>query len=270
VVQGIAQSPTYTVHIAGRSAMLRVFVSLDGADSVDGVSARVRHYARGQPHGELASPAQTIFATSSPGDLTHTFNFNLPANWLTSDSAYVVELDNANELAEIDETNNRYPAAGEQSFGFVPVPTLEVVIVPVRYKGILPPLDDLSYLTWMPERVLPVAHIDYSVRATPYVFEGDLGTSTGWGELLAAIDGVRAAEGGYDGRRRLLRRLLHRPGLRQYAHPHRLQDRDRLRRVRDQSPGGQRDVRARVGSQLWPAPRTLRRATQRGPGLPLC
>ena len=194
LIQGVTLADSYMVHVAARPALLRVFVSLTGAESLAGVTARLRHYVSGQAQAELQAGPQTIHASTSPGDLTHTLNFKLPAAWLTANSAYVVELDPANALAETNEANNRYPHKGEQSFNVIDVPALDVVIVPVTYKGHTPPLDDLSYLTWMPEKVLPVSEIHYTVRATPYEFAGDLRSATGWGQLLAAVDAIRAAE----------------------------------------------------------------------------
>src|SRR5687767_6252170 len=40
VIQGITQGDSYTYHVAGRPALLRVFVSIAGGSSLSGVTAR--------------------------------------------------------------------------------------------------------------------------------------------------------------------------------------------------------------------------------------
>ena len=49
VVQGITMSDSYTVHVAHRPALLRVFVNLSGPDHLEGVSARLTRYVGGAP-----------------------------------------------------------------------------------------------------------------------------------------------------------------------------------------------------------------------------
>jgi hypothetical protein len=194
VVQGVDMDDRYTVYVAGRPAWLRVALAVSGDGPWDGLSARLTLYADDEPIAILVTEPITLAANATPADLNQALHFSVPGQWLTVGNSYVVELDPANTLAETDETNNRYPATGTQAFDLTSLAPLEVVIVPVVYQGKPPPLDDLSYLTWMPERVLPLAQITYTVRPLPYVFSGDLGTAGGWSALLAAIDAIRAAE----------------------------------------------------------------------------
>ncbi len=195
VVQGVTLGDSYTFHVAGRPALVRVFVILTGnGASVSGVSARLRRYVGGVQQAQLTAGPLTIPPATNEGNLSHTFNFNLPAGWLTVGSAYVVDLDHDNDLPETNEGNNRYPATGQQSFNFTNMAALNIVIVPVTYKGHTPPTVDLSYLSWMPPKILPVSQINYSVRPTPYTFNGDLTQGSGWIDLLEEIDGVHSAE----------------------------------------------------------------------------
>ncbi len=208
VVQGITMSDSYTVQVAHRPALLRVFVNLVGPSSVAGVLARLTRYVGGNPQDSLMSGPTTIQAATNEGNLAHTLNFSLPDGWLASGTSYVIELDPLNALAESNESNNRFPGGGQQSFNFVNVPTLEVVIVPVRYARPGAPVSepetgDLSYLTWMPFKVFPVSQINYTVRGSVYTFNGDLRYSSnggqGWSDLLYAITSIHNAEDpGYD------------------------------------------------------------------------
>jgi hypothetical protein len=141
--------------------------------------------------------AGPIFAPAAPdaGDLRQTLNFALPNHWLAPGTGYSLELDPDNALPERDEANNRFPAGGAQSFNFTNAPALDVTLVPISYRGRTPNLTDLSYLTWFPERVYPVAIINYAVRPVPLVFDGDLRTGAGWSSLLLAVTSLHAQPG---------------------------------------------------------------------------
>jgi hypothetical protein len=197
LIQGVTLGDTYTTHIAGRPAMLRVFVSLTGASSLPGVSARVQRYVGGGLQNTLTAGPLTVNAATSEGNLNHTFNFNLPASWLTTNSTYVVELNHDYAFHESSLSNNRFPAAGQHSFNLASQAPLNVVVVPVKYKNFFPPTGDLSYLTWMPSKVLPVSQINYSLRSTVHTFNdanGDLTTGSGWSSLLNQINTIHFNE----------------------------------------------------------------------------
>lgn len=190
LVQGITMGDSYTFHVANRPALLRVFVSLTGGSSLGDISARLRRYVGSVEQNQMTVGPQTVVAAPSEGTLSHTINFALPAGWLTTGSSYVVELDSANVVAETNESNNRYPPAGTQPFNAINMAPLNVVIVPVIYKGITPPLVDLGYLTWMPMKVFPMSQINYSVYPVPQVFGGSLTSGSGWSQLLGQINGL--------------------------------------------------------------------------------
>ncbi|MCC7360873.1 MAG: hypothetical protein IT317_15430 [Anaerolineales bacterium] len=200
VIQGITLGDSYTVHVAHRPALLRVFVTVTGPDHLEGVAARLTRYVGGNPQDSLTVGPQTVFAATNEGNLAHTLNFSLPAGWLAPGTSYVLQLDPDNLLPESDEGNNRFPSgSGQQAFNFVNVPTLDVVIVPVQYARpgapvSLPPTADLSYLTWMPFKVFPVSQINYTVRGSALNFTGDLRTGGGWNALLDAVTTIHAGE----------------------------------------------------------------------------
>lgn len=199
VIQGITLSQPYRVYVAGRPALVRVFVNVTGAGSVAGVSARLTRYLGGAPQDSLLAGPITAVASPNEGSLAETINFDLPSAWLEAGAAYVLDLDPANAVDETDETNNRYPAAGTQPFNFAGAPTLEVVIVPVVYARpgapvTQPDTSNLDYLTWMPFRVYPVSQIVYTVRSAPLQFTGDLRTGSGWNALLNSVTSVHNAE----------------------------------------------------------------------------
>lgn len=202
IIQGTTLSSTYRVHVANRAATFRVFVVLGGGLTSAAVSGRLTCFQSGSPTTALTMTA-TIPATASEGTLSQTLNFSLLAAspCLNAGSAWLVELDPANALAESDEGNNRYPASGLYDPALATVDPMTIVIVPVSYKGTLPPghtdLNQLGYATWMPIKVFPAPQVNYELRP-PITFFGDLTASSGWSALLNQVTALHNAEGNPD------------------------------------------------------------------------
>jgi hypothetical protein len=189
IIQGITMGSAYTVQVAGRPALVRVFVSLTGASSQGGVMGRLTRYVDGLAQDSLSAGPITVLSSTNEGSLLATLNFNLPASWLAAGTSYVFELDPGNTIPEVNKSNNRYPASGQASFNFQNAPVLNVVLVPVHYArpgapATDPPTGDLSYLNWFPIKVYPLAQINFSVRQSSLAFAGDLRTGAGWESLL--------------------------------------------------------------------------------------
>jgi hypothetical protein len=203
VVQGITMSDAYTVHIANRPTIVRVFAGLAGPDSVSNVTARLTRYVGGVAQASpLTAGPMTVYTNTSEGTYSHTFNFNLPANWLTVGTSYVVELDINNTVSEISEGNNRYPASGAQSFDFVNVDALDIVLVPIAYtyNGVTyrPDTSRTNYLSWLNLELFPVHQINYTWRSEfAWNQMGDqpvLKDGTGWSALLNAVTSLHSSE----------------------------------------------------------------------------
>ncbi len=203
LIQGATMSDSYEVHIAGRSATLRVFVGLTGASSQTNVNAQLTAYRNGSvlANAPITASNGPITAVSSPseGSINDTLNFTLPSAWLQAGTSYVLTLDPANVVPETNEANNNHPASGQQSFNFVNADALDVVIVPVAYQRngsgstYYPNMSDWSYLTWMPMQALPVSTINYSIHST-VTFTGELSSGGGWSSLIQQIEAIHASE----------------------------------------------------------------------------
>ncbi len=201
IIQGITLSNAYTVQVAGRPALVRVFVNLAGAGAQPGVSGRLTRFVGGNPQDSLDTGPITVLDATSEGSLAETLNFTLPGNWLVAGTSYVLQLDPGNSVTETDEGNNRYPPGGQASFNFQGAPTLDVVVVPVHYAhsgapATDPPIGDLSYLTWMPIRVYPLSQINYTLHGS-VTFNGDLSAPDGggWENLLNQITTLHSMPG---------------------------------------------------------------------------
>jgi hypothetical protein len=199
LIQSVAMSDAYRLYVADKPAVLRAMVKLQGRTFIEGLTARLTRYQDGVAKDTLQVGPVTLFAASGEDGLPDTLSFNLPAKWLTSGTGYTLQLDPGQVITETIETNNRYPAAGIESIPVVNTPVLDVVIVPVTYARpgapvTTPPVNDLSYLTWMPAQVYPVSRVNYTVRSTPYTFTGDLREDSGWSQLLDEITAIHAVE----------------------------------------------------------------------------
>jgi len=200
IIQGITMGDAYTVQVAGRPALLRVFVGLSGAGSQAGVTGRLTRFVGGIAQDALDAGPIAVLGSTSESSLAETLNFNLPGSWLAAGTSYALQLDPGNAIRETNEANNRYPAGGQASFNFQDAPTLNIVIVPVHYarSGALatdPPTADLSYVTWMPIKVYPLARINYTLHSS-ITFSGDLRPTngSGWEQLLNQVTDVHTME----------------------------------------------------------------------------
>jgi hypothetical protein len=188
ILQSITM-PAPQIYIANKPTLLRAFVSVEGAASQTGVTGRLTRYVNAVPLDTLQAGPITAPYRMEEGEMLAALTFNLPSEWLVPGTAYVLELDPHNTIAETNEDNNRYPASGSQQIKFLNVPVLEIVIVPVTYARAgapvtTPDLSDLSYLTTFFEQVYPVAEVQYSIRTAPFIFTHDLRDRDTWNVLL--------------------------------------------------------------------------------------
>lgn len=166
VIQGSALSPSYAVYVADRLTMLRAYVTVNDGTRISSITARLFGFNEtGKSVGWLDSNAVT--APSLESAMASTLNFKLPASWSKPGYSYYIQLDPNNTIVELNKNNNRYPTSGTMAFNFTNVAPLKVTIVPIVYLpyGLpvptIPKIDDLSYLEWMPGKVLPVSIIEY-------------------------------------------------------------------------------------------------------------
>lgn len=206
LIQGITMSNAYRVNIANRAATLRVFpgfASTNGSTSVGNVSARLT--CNGTTTVD-AGPI-TVYQSPSEGNLGHTLNFSLPSGCLTPGSVYNIQIDFLGVVAEYDESNNRWPAAGDTSFNYVTPDAVKVMFVPIDYRpqgcggpGFLPDTTTQGYLTSYPGKVWPASTITYLSWHAPLQFCLPLGDFTGanWDQLLYAVTALHDGEGNGD------------------------------------------------------------------------
>ena len=186
--------------IASREGLARAFVQ---ANQLSDQTVTVRlHYKSASEEGylDLSGPASAP-TQAEEGDLGSTFNAMLDKTLLTPGLKIAVEIDPENEVTERNEDNNRYPASGFVSLKMVQVPTLNLTLVPVSYKGNTPKLDQAAQDALLEQTRLlyPLSDIKVNVHA-PYTFSGTLEarSESGWNDLLSQLTNLRAMDGSAD------------------------------------------------------------------------
>ena len=174
--------------VAGRDALLRVFVEVDESHEL-----LARLYLDEDP--TPIEIKQTIARTSLDDKLDSTLNFDIPGAKLTPTTKYRIAV---GEM-ELAPTNNpdapAYPATGSD-----PLPaesageSLKIVLAPISYKGVVPEMtaeliklySDGFYAMY------PAPKVEVTVRAEPIVWTKDVDPSgLGWSQLLDQVAKVR-------------------------------------------------------------------------------
>jgi Peptidase M66 len=174
--------------VAGRDALIRVFLEVDESHEVLG-----RIYLDDDP--TPIEVKQTIALTSTDKKLDSTLDFDIPGAKLTRTTKYRLAV---GEM-ELNPTNNpdapTYPATGTD-----PIPaesvgeTLKIVLAPISYKGAVPDLtpDLIKQYTDGFYAMYPVPKVEVTVRAEPIVWTQTVSPNgAGWDTLLDHVAKVR-------------------------------------------------------------------------------
>lgn len=187
--------------IAGRSALLRVFVT---GDKVNFFRPRPRatFYRDGAPIHEmrLDPAADRIPTEPEEGRLDRSFNGVVPGRVLQPRVELVVELDPDGAVPAVPGSDRRVPAEGRLRLEVLTVPPMDLTVVPVVHSA-----DAETVLTWVEgmtetspgmefvRSILPIGELKLTVNE-PYRTTADLSTAAGWLGLLREIRVLRLTE----------------------------------------------------------------------------
>ena len=193
--QSVQTSTNSVSLIAGKPALLRVFAQATGATTPPVAEVTVRAQRGGIALGSLTLGPEAVAAQPTAGDLTSTFNFDLPTEWLSGDVTLTATIDAVNTVPEANESNNSYTS----NFSFLEVAPLQLTIIPINYTDtrtgqqfVDAPHDPIS--DWL-RGAFPVSQIDVSYHV-PFAFSGDLRQPGEWQRLLEGLTTLWAAEVG--------------------------------------------------------------------------
>lgn len=193
-VQTAANSVSLVAH---KPALLRVYAQAQGAATPPVAEVTVYAYQDTTFLGSLTIGPQAVPAQPSTAELSSTFNFDLPHDWLVGNVTLTASIDPVNTVLEVNESNNDRTA----QFLFHDVAPLDLTIVPIHYHdtrtGRLfeePAHDPIS--DWL-LGAFPVSRINVTYHS-PFYFAGDLRQPNEWRRLLSALSTLAAAEVGLD------------------------------------------------------------------------
>jgi hypothetical protein len=184
--------------IAGREALIRVFVTPDSTHNGQPVIGRLYLGASKTPIEATAM----LGGASTDADLSSTINFEVPGALITLGSTYRVEL-RQNEGASAPVGMTKYPAAGAEPLQLSSDgQTLKVVVVPVQYKADgsnrmpdISPEQVKLYKDWF-YSYYPIPAVELTVREEPMPWASSIAANgSGWDTLLTAVGDLRQTDG---------------------------------------------------------------------------
>lgn len=184
--------------VAGRDAMLRVFVSTDASYTNQPITAQLSLSDAGEP----LSVTQTLSGSSTDASLGSTLNIDIPGSMIAADFHYSVR------LVQTDKSDGAilsYPASGTEVIGAQSSgPSLKVQLVPVSYgadgSNRVPDtsqaVQDMYRDGYM--GTYPAASVEISVHAPIQWNQTVAPFGQGWDSLLNKILSLRQQEGAPD------------------------------------------------------------------------
>lgn len=176
--------------VAGRDALLRVFVNVDTSHEL---TAQLFFVGDATP----IQIVQKIAASSTDAELVSTLNFDIPGDKITPTTKYRVVVGEPNVEKAADAQPLTYPATDSD-----PIPgesageTLKIVLAPIAYGegAVLPPLteEQIKMYTDGFRAMYPSPKLELTVRSQPIVWTNTVGANgAGWSELLLHVADVR-------------------------------------------------------------------------------
>jgi hypothetical protein len=189
--------------VAGRDALLRVFVRANEANTVTpGVRVRVYRSGTLQQTYTIAAPGASTPTTVDEGTLASSWNVAVPGSLIGAGLEVLAEVDPAGSVAEGDETDNRFPASGTPAPVSVRAAApLALTLVPVLQsanglQGRVSNANKDEYLDLI-RRIYPIPGYDATVHAV-YTTVGPLQANDAngaWGTLLSELDAPGSRRG---------------------------------------------------------------------------
>jgi len=187
--------------VANRDALLRVFVTASGANTVAPV-VRVRLYNNGVLVDSVlvGAPSGSVPLSVDTTNMAASWNVLIPAARMQPNLGILAEVDPANQVPELDKTDNRWPSSGTPfATQVLPVAALHMRFVPVRQGGITGNVNNGNKETLLDlaRRMYPLSAYDIDVRATYTSSSGPLvsnDSNGAWGAILTEVAALRASD----------------------------------------------------------------------------
>ena len=205
VTQGVQNTDFGVPLIAGREALLRVFVTGDLPSFYQPrVTARFYRDNHLAHWAEVGLDSEMLPTEVQEGRLDRSFNVSVPAGAMMPGVEMMIEVDREGVVPRGPGSRLRIPAEGRIALDVRPVRRLDLTVVPVVVASDTAQDEDVYDWTGklsadnetlqFPRSVLPISDLRVDVHEG-IVTTADLTTGTGWGELLAELLLLRVKEG---------------------------------------------------------------------------
>jgi hypothetical protein len=188
--------------VSGRDALLRITALANSSNRVR-AQVRLRLY-QGSTEVRtvvIESPADTVPTGRLDGEITTTWNTTVEGSLVQPGLRVVADVDPANAVAEADEADNVFPAAGRLELNVRTAPPLAITLVPVRQsandlQGDVTASNRREYLD-LTSRMYPLPGYNARVRdvyitSAPALQPDD--ANGGWLTVLNEIAALRSAD----------------------------------------------------------------------------
>lgn len=188
--------------VAGRNALLRVFVRAAAANSLQpDVRVRVYEGATLLQTSTINAPSGSVPTSISEGSLSQSWNLQISGANVRAGMKVLVDLDPSNVIGETNRTDNVWPSDGDPaSISASTVPALSVKFVPVVLAGLTGVVNDGNREQFLnlTRLIMPLQTVTSSVRAAftsnaPALQSGN--ENSAWSTVLSEINALRSADG---------------------------------------------------------------------------
>lgn len=188
--------------VAGRDALLRVFVQATGANTArPDVRVRIYDGATLLQTTTIAAPETSVRQSLATGTLGSTWNLLVPGSLMRPTLRVVAELDPSGAFPDADAADNVWPLGGTpQSITTYNVPTFNVRFVPVVTGALVGNVTvaNADLFLDLSRRILPIHDVNVDVRAPFTSSATELQSNDGngnWLTVLSEINALRSTDG---------------------------------------------------------------------------
>lgn len=202
LIQSTQRSDGSVPMVAGRDALLRVFVVASGGQQAQ-PRVRVRLFAAGVPVDSLTvnAPSSLVPQAVDTATLASSWNVLIPGSRVVSNLSVQAVVDPSDEVAEANESNNLWPGATPQAVAVQSVPTFNLRFVPVKQSvnGLTGQVSagNKDALAETTRRMHPLGTTVTSVRSVfttsaPVLMAND--SNGAWSQILGEVHSLRTSE----------------------------------------------------------------------------
>ena len=191
--------------VANRDALLRVFLTAPALHGFTAPAVLATFHREGEQvyRVRIEAPSSELPVQADEGNLYGSYNAVIPAEHVRPGLELSVEADPDGFLLLADDAENRYPATGNMQLEVVPVPAMDLTVVPVLNaaepdSSIFRWVADVTKDSWVVSVLrwaFPFSAFDARTRET-YVTSLDLTSQDGQWGLILELEGVRNSESG--------------------------------------------------------------------------